>query len=289
MNPRAASSLAAASSAGMFAVNGILFNHESPRRGPTFVTRKVSRAVARIHRGLQDTLFLGNMDAKRDWGSWQHASVGRADHATRPCCDHALAGHARDYVEGMWRILQAEKPDDFVLATNETHTVREFVEKAFAAVGTTIKWVGEGVDEKGVDEKDPARILVAIDPAYFRPTEVDLLLGDAAKAKRCAGGLGAALVSTCRPPHPTASCYSQSPRLGGDDQVRRPRQGDGHCRPCSSGQGRLHELRPTHSAVTPVESQNPSVVIFARVHGYGWWPLPAEGAIRYKHCDSDSE
>jgi GDPmannose 4,6-dehydratase len=144
----------------MFAVNGILFNHESPRRGPTFVTRKISRAVGRIHRGLQSTLYLGNLDAKRDWG------------------------HARDYCEGMWRILQQEKPDDFVLATGETHTVREFVEKAFAVVGTTIAWRGEGVEEVGYDAADAARVLVAVDPAYFRPTEVDLLLGDPSKAKK---------------------------------------------------------------------------------------------------------
>jgi GDPmannose 4,6-dehydratase len=144
---------------GMFAANGILFNHESPRRGPTFVTRKISRAVARIHRGLQRTLYLGNLDAQRDWG------------------------HARDYVEGMWRILQHDKPDDFVLSTHEMHTVREFVEKAFSHVGTTIKWTGCGVDEKGVDATDPSRVLVAIDAAYFRPTEVEELLGDCTKAK----------------------------------------------------------------------------------------------------------
>jgi len=147
----------------MYAVNGILFNHESPRRGPTFVTRKITRAVARIARGLQHTIFLGNMDAKRDWG------------------------HARDYIEGMWMMLQSDTPQDYVLATNETHTVREFVEKAFACVGTTVKWVGSGVDEKGIDADDPSRVIVAIDPAYFRPTEVELLLGDATKAFK---GLG---------------------------------------------------------------------------------------------------
>lgn len=144
---------------GMYASNGILFNHESPRRGPTFVTRKITRAVARIFRGLQHTIYLGNLDAKRDWG------------------------HARDYVFGMWLMLQQETPDDFVLATGETHTVREFVERSFAAVGIVIKWVGTGVDEKGVDKADEARVLVAVDPAYFRPTEVDLLLGDPSKAK----------------------------------------------------------------------------------------------------------
>ncbi|RYE84854.1 MAG: GDP-mannose 4,6-dehydratase, partial [Methanosarcinales archaeon] len=147
----------------MFAVNGILFNHESPRRGPTFVTRKITRAVARIHRGLQHTLYLGNLDAKRDWG------------------------HAKDYVYGMYLMLQQEKPDDFVLATGETHTVREFVERAFAVVGTTVEWRGEGVDEIGVDAADASRKLVAIDAAYFRPTEVDLLLGDPTKAKTVLG------------------------------------------------------------------------------------------------------
>lgn len=145
----------------MHATNGILFNHESPRRGATFVTRKITRAVVRIHRGKQDKLFLGNLDSKRDWG------------------------HAKDYVEGMWRMLQTDTPDDYVLATNETHPVREFVERAFAAVGTTIKWVGEPgtVEEKGVDSADESRVLVEVDPKYFRPTEVDLLIGDPAKAK----------------------------------------------------------------------------------------------------------
>lgn len=150
--------------------------------------------------------------------SWR----GRAASLLRACSPE---GHARDYVEGMWRILQADKPDDFVLATNETHTVREFVEKAFAAVGTTIQWVGEGVDEKGVDAKDPARVLVAIDPAYFRPTEVDLLLGDAAKAKRCGGGgLSATLGESHREysPPPHSRTGGQAPRLGGDYQVRGP-------------------------------------------------------------------
>lgn len=150
---------------GMFAANGILFNHESPRRGPTFVTRKVTRAVARIHRGLQSCLFLGNLDAKRDWG------------------------HARDYVEGMWAMMQQETPEDFVLATGETHTVREFVEKSFAEVGITLAWKGEfgTVEEVGVDAADPSRVLVAIDAAYFRPTEVDLLLGNPAKAEKLLG------------------------------------------------------------------------------------------------------
>jgi GDPmannose 4,6-dehydratase len=150
---------------GMYAVNGILFNHESPRRGPTFVTRKITRAVAKIARDKQKTVFLGNLDAKRDWG------------------------HARDYIEGMWMMLQADKPDDFVLATNETTPVRTFVEKAFNVIGITIKWIGEpgSVDEIGVDSKDESRVLVRVDPKYFRPTEVDLLIGDATKAKEKLG------------------------------------------------------------------------------------------------------
>ena len=150
---------------GMHLTNGILFNHESPRRGGTFVTRKITRSVARIHCGIDQCLYLGNLDSKRDWG------------------------HARDYVEGMWRMLQQDTPDDYVLATGETHTVREFVEKSFSVVGTTIKWVGsEGtVDEVGVDASDESRVLVRIDPRYFRPTEVDLLLGDPSKAKSVLG------------------------------------------------------------------------------------------------------
>ncbi len=147
---------------GMFASNGILFNHESPIRGETFVSRKVTRAVSRIETGLEDCLYLGNLDAKRDWG------------------------HARDYVAGMHSILQADAPDDFVLATGETHSVREFVEAAFAEVDRRIEWKGKGVDETGVDRKS-GRILVRIDPAYFRPTEVDLLIGDASKAKEKLG------------------------------------------------------------------------------------------------------
>lgn len=147
---------------GMHASNGILFNHESPIRGETFVTRKITRAVAAIHHGKQDCLYLGNLDAKRDWG------------------------HARDYVEGMWRILQQDKAEDFVLATGETHTVREFVERAFGHVGRTIAWSGDGVDEVGRDAANGA-VLVRIDPRYFRPTEVDLLLGDPAKAREKLG------------------------------------------------------------------------------------------------------
>jgi GDPmannose 4,6-dehydratase len=142
---------------GMHASNGILFNHESPIRGETFVTRKITRAVAAIERGYQDRLFLGNLDAKRDWG------------------------HARDYVEGMWRILQQETPDDYVLATGETHTVREFVELAFREIGRTIEWRGSGDAEHGCCKRT-GDVLVALDAAYRRPTEVDLLLGDPAKA-----------------------------------------------------------------------------------------------------------
>ncbi|RMF15983.1 MAG: GDP-mannose 4,6-dehydratase [Alphaproteobacteria bacterium] len=147
---------------GMHASNGILFNHESPIRGETFVTRKITRAVAAIHLGLQQHLYLGNLDAKRDWG------------------------HARDYVEGMWQILQQDEPDDYVLATGETHTVREFVELAFAETGRRIIWQGEGVNETGIDA-ETGETLVLIDPRYFRPTEVDLLLGDASKAKERLG------------------------------------------------------------------------------------------------------
>ncbi len=147
---------------GMHASNGILFNHESPIRGETFVTRKITRAVAAIKLGLQDRVYLGNLDAKRDWG------------------------HARDYVEGMWRILQQPEPDDYVLATGETHTVREFLELAFSEVGITIEWTGSGVDEKGLNSAD-GRVLVEIDPRHFRPTEVDLLLGDPRKAKEKLG------------------------------------------------------------------------------------------------------
>jgi GDPmannose 4,6-dehydratase len=147
---------------GMHASNGILFNHESPLRGETFVTRKITRAVAAIELGLQQRLWLGNLDARRDWG------------------------HARDYAEGMWRILQQDTPDDYVLATGETRTVRAFVERAFAEVGRAIDWHGTGVDEQGRDRRTGA-VLVAVDPAYFRPTEVDLLIGDATKARERLG------------------------------------------------------------------------------------------------------
>lgn len=143
----------------MFATNGILFNHESPRRGGTFVTRKITRAIANMQAGTQEKLYLGNLEAKRDWG------------------------YAGDYVEGMWRILQQDKPDDFVLATGETHSVREFVEEAFKHANMEIEWKGEGVKEKGYDKKSK-KVLIEIDPRYFRPTEVDVLLGDASKAKK---------------------------------------------------------------------------------------------------------
>src|ERR1700724_902395 len=142
----------------MHASNGILFNHESPIRGETFVTRKITRAVAAIERGYQDCLYLGNLDAQRDWG------------------------HARDYVEGMWRILQQDQPDDYVLATGETHTVREFVEHAFAHVGRHLEWRAHGADEQGIDTRS-GDVLVAVDPRYFRPTEVDRLRGDPSKAR----------------------------------------------------------------------------------------------------------
>jgi len=146
----------------MHASCGILFNHEGERRGPEFVTRKVSQAVARIKLGLQSDLELGNMDAKRDWG------------------------YAGDYVEGMWRMLQQDKPDDYVLATGETHTVREFCEIAFREIGIELNWQGSGVDEKGVDAAT-GNVLVKINPEYFRPAEVDLLLGDPTKAEQVLG------------------------------------------------------------------------------------------------------
>ena len=144
---------------GLFAANGILFNHESPRRGETFVTRKITRAVARIALGLQDTLYLGNLSARRDWG------------------------HARDYVEGMWRILQHERPDDWVLATGQTTTVRDFCTLAFQAADIPLAWSGEGTDETA-RRTDTGETVIRVDPAYFRPTEVELLLGDASKAER---------------------------------------------------------------------------------------------------------
>lgn len=147
---------------GIHASNGILFNHEGPLRGETFVTRKITRAVAGIQNGLQKSLYLGNLDAKRDWG------------------------HARDYVEGMYLILQQAEPDDYVLATGEMHSVREFVELAFAEVGRNIEWQGSGIDETGIDSKT-GDVLVRIDPRYFRPTEVEQLLGDPTKARERLG------------------------------------------------------------------------------------------------------
>jgi GDPmannose 4,6-dehydratase len=147
---------------GMHASNGIMFNHEGPMRGETFVTRKITRAVAAIERGLQERLYLGNLNAKRDWG------------------------HARDFVEGMWLMLQQQEPDDYVLATGEMHSVREFVERAFACVARTVEWRGSGVEEVGIDRKSGEE-LVRIDPRYYRPTEVDALLGDPSKARRKLG------------------------------------------------------------------------------------------------------
>ena len=147
---------------GLYASNGILFNHESPLRGETFVTRKITRAVAQISQGQQDCLYLGNLDAKRDWG------------------------HARDYVDGMWRILQHPEPDDFVLATGLTTSVRDFTQKAFAVAGIFLKWEGTGASEIGRDAESGS-VRVRIDPAYYRPTEVDFLLGDASKAREKLG------------------------------------------------------------------------------------------------------
>ncbi len=146
----------------IFASNGILFNHESPRRGITFVTRKITLGLARVKLGLQESLKLGNLDAKRDWG------------------------YAKDYVEGIWMILQHEKADDFVLATGETHTIREFAEEAARNLGMNIEWIGEGIQEKGIDKKTN-KTIIEVDPMYFRPTEVDLLLGDSSKAKKVLG------------------------------------------------------------------------------------------------------
>jgi len=146
----------------LFAVNGILFNHESPRRGKRFVTRKITQAVVNIVQGNQDRLYLGNMNAKRDWG------------------------FAKDYIEMMWLMLQQDSPEDYVAATGETHTVREFVEKAFKHVDVNIEWNGEGINEKGIDS-ETGKTLVEVDPKYFRPTEVDILIGDPSKAKRKLG------------------------------------------------------------------------------------------------------
>ncbi len=147
---------------GMFACNGILFNHESAVRGETFVTRKITRGLARIHEGLDDCLYLGNLDARRDWG------------------------HARDFVRAQWLMLQQDQPDDFVIATGEQHSVREFCERVAALLGTRLEWRGSGVQEEGV-AADTGRVLIRVDPRYFRPTEVDTLLGDPAKARRLLG------------------------------------------------------------------------------------------------------
>ena len=147
---------------GMHASNGILFNHESPLRGETFVTRKITRAVAAIHRGLQDRLYVGNLDSKRDWG------------------------HAKEYVRGMWMMLQQDEPDDYVLATGESHSVREFIEKAFAQIGAEIEWKGKGTAERGIDV-NTGKTLVEVDERYFRPTEVDHLCGDSSKARQRLG------------------------------------------------------------------------------------------------------
>lgn len=147
---------------GLFACNGILFNHESPRRGENFVTRKITRGLARIKLGLDDVLYLGNLEAKRDWG------------------------YAKDYVEGMWMMLQQDNPDDYVLATNETHSVREFVEASAKILGFDLQWRGKEIEEEGVDAKT-GKVIIRIDPAYFRPAEVDLLIGDYSKAKKKMG------------------------------------------------------------------------------------------------------
>jgi GDPmannose 4,6-dehydratase len=147
---------------GIYGCNGILFNHESPVRGETFVTRKITRAAARIKLGIQEKLYLGSLDAKRDWG------------------------HAKDYVEAMWLILQQKEPDDYVVATGETHSVRKFVELAFGEVGISLAWKGSGLNEKGTDT-ETGKVLIEVDPRYFRPTEVDLLLGDASKARERLG------------------------------------------------------------------------------------------------------
>ena len=146
----------------MHASNGILFNHESPLRGETYVTRKITRAVAAIKLGYQRKIYLGNLDAERDWG------------------------HAREYVNGMWLMLQQQEPDDYVLATGKRHSVRSFVEKAFAETGIELAWRGKGLNEKGI-ETDTDRVLVEIDPRYFRPTEVDVLQGDSSKAQKKLG------------------------------------------------------------------------------------------------------
>ena len=146
----------------LYACNGILFNHESPRRGETFVTRKITRAAVRIALGMEDKLYLGNLDSKRDWG------------------------HAKDYVEGMWRVLQQEKPEDFVLATGVTTSIRDFCNMTFKELGIELIWQGKGIEEKGIDKKT-GKVIIEVDPRYFRPAEVDFLLGDSAKARQKLG------------------------------------------------------------------------------------------------------
>jgi GDPmannose 4,6-dehydratase len=189
---------------GLHASNGILFNHESPIRGETFVSRKITRAVAAIQHGLQEKLYLGNLDAKRDWG------------------------HARDYVEGMWRMLQQDGPDDYVLATGKAHSVREFAERAFAETGRRIVWEGEGAQEKGRDQKS-GEVLIEIDPHYFRPTEVDHLLGDPSKAQRKLGWRHRIefeeLVSEMVREDITEIAGAKSPRLNAEERIEKVRAG----------------------------------------------------------------
>jgi GDPmannose 4,6-dehydratase len=179
---------------GLHASNGILFNHESPIRGETFVTRKITRAVAAMEFGIETRLYLGNLDARRDWG------------------------HARDYVEGMWRILQQDEPDDYVLATGETHSVREFVEIAFDCVGRRVDWRGKGDEERGFCARTGAE-LVAVDPAYYRPTEVDLLLGDATKAHKKLGWRHRTDFPQLVEEMVRADCEAMRRRLGGKDEI----------------------------------------------------------------------
>jgi GDPmannose 4,6-dehydratase len=176
---------------GMYACNGILFNHEGPTRGETFVTRKITRAVAAIKFGLQEKLFLGNLDAERDWGN------------------------ARDYVEGMWLMMQQAEPDDFVLATGESHSVREFVEVAFAEIGRTIEWKGEGVEEKGIDGSS-GRVVIEVDPRYFRPTELHMLKGDPEKARKCLGWSPRTTFSELVREMVRADCQKTSLKLASD-------------------------------------------------------------------------
>jgi len=187
----------------MYACNGILFNHESPRRGETFVTRKVTMAVARIVKGLQDCVYLGNLDAKRDWG------------------------YAREYVQAMWLVLQQDTPDDYVIATGETHTVREFVEVAFKRAGITVAWQGQGAEECGLDA-DSGKVIVRIDPHYYRPTEVDVLLGNASKAAVKLGW------------HPVTTFHALVDLMVDADLSM---LGDGHDHDCYTGDSILKETK----------------------------------------------